>query len=386
MRARGLGIAALLAAAGCGGEAKDGTDATTIAEVLRLPPQFPVPRVPEENPVSAEKIALGRRLFYDVRLSGNGTQSCGSCHFQERAFAEPRATSIGSTGEVHPRNANALVNVAFNASLTWANPILTDLETQIRVPLFGETPIELGAGPADQEILARLAADPAYPPLFTAAFGDAFTGAVTWDQVVFALATFVRALVSADAPFDRYVYGDQTDALGPAELRGMELFFSERLECHHCHGGFNFTGSTVHADSLVDPIRFHNTGLYDLDGAGAYPPPNTGVHEVTGRAEDMGRFRAPSLRNVAVTAPYMHDGSVETLDEVIRIYEAGGRNVETGPFAGDGRANPLKSGFVPGFTLTEDERADLLAFLRSLTDETFLTDPAFSDPFEGDVP
>jgi cytochrome c peroxidase len=162
----------------------------------------------------------------------------------------------------------------------------------------------------------------------------------------------------------------------------MELFYSERLECHHCHGGFNFTEASVHAGSAFDAALFHNTGLYDLDGAGAYPAGNTGLYELTGEPADMGRFRAPTLRNVAVTAPYMHDGSVETLEEVIRIYEAGGRLIEDGPWAGDGRSSPLKSGLIPGFALTDDERADLVAFLESLTDARFLTDPRFADPYE----
>ncbi|MEM6731210.1 MAG: di-heme enzyme, partial [Myxococcota bacterium] len=118
------------------------------------------------------------------------------------------------------------------------------------------------------------------------------------------------------------------------------------------------------------------------DGLGAYPPGNTGVHEITEREGDMGKFRAPTLRNIAVTGPYMHDGSIETLDEVIRTYEAGGRVIESGELAGDGRASPFKSGFVQGFTLTDQERSDLIAFLESLTDEAFLTDPRFQNPFE----
>ena len=133
---------------------------------------------------------------------------------------------------------------------------------------------------------------------------------------------------------------------------------------------------------MFDAALFHNTGLYNVDGAGAYPADNTGLVENTGEPEDMGRFRPPTLRNVAVTAPFMHDGSMETLDEVIRHYERGGRVIASGPHAGDGRESPLKSGLVAGFSLTDQERADLIAFLEALTDEDFLTDPALSDPFE----
>ena len=161
----------------------------------------------------------------------------------------------------------------------------------------------------------------------------------------------------------------------------MELFFSERLECFHCHGGFNFTDSTTHANTTVERVGYHNTGLYNLGGTGAYPADNTGLFDMTGKRRDMGRFKAPSLRNIAVTAPYMHDGSVATLEEVINNYQRGGRLIEHGPHAGDGRLSPFKSEFVIGFELSESERDDLIAFLESLTDEAVLTDKRFSDPF-----
>jgi cytochrome c peroxidase len=163
----------------------------------------------------------------------------------------------------------------------------------------------------------------------------------------------------------------------------MDMFFSERFECHHCHTGFNFTLSTVTASSTFDDFPFFNTGLYNVAGTGAYPDGNTGIHEITNAATDMGRFRPPTLRNIALTAPYMHDGSVATLRDVLQIYMDGGRQIVDGDYAGDGRANPYKSGLVPGFTLTDGEIVDLLAFLNSLTDETFISDPRFSDPFLG---
>ncbi|MCB9519803.1 MAG: di-heme enzyme [Myxococcales bacterium] len=347
---------------------------------LVVPAGFPEPRVPDDNPVTAEKADLGRYLFYDVRLSANGTQSCGSCHLQELAFTDGLTTAIGSTGEHHPRNSSGLTNAAYNATYTWANPVLTTLEKQILVPIFGESPIELGAGGHQDEILDRLRADAAYVDRFAAAYPES-DDAIDWDHVVGALATFVRTIVSGSSPFDRYVYGRDASALSAQERRGMELFFSERLECHHCHGGFNFTESSVHAGSAVDAALFHNTGLYNVDGLGAYPANNLGVYAVTGDPADMGRFRAPTLRNVAVTAPYMHDGSIATLEDVVDFYSAGGRLIEDGPYAGDGRTSPLKSGLVPGFSISEDERADLVAFLGALTDTELLTDPRLSDPF-----
>jgi len=163
-------------------------------------------------------------------------------------------------------------------------------------------------------------------------------------------------------------------------LLGMELFFSERLECFHCHGGFNFTDSTTHASANVDRVGYHNTGLYNIDGAGAYPPDNTGLHDMTGKRRDMGRFKAPALRNIAVTAPYMHDGSVLTLEDAISHYERGGRLLVEGAYPGDGRRNPFKSEFIRGFELSDDERVSLLAFLDALTDQAVLTDARFSDP------
>jgi cytochrome c peroxidase len=195
-----------------------------------------------------------------------------------------------------------------------------------------------------------------------------------------AIAAFVRTINSFDAPYDRYLAGDAS-AMSAAAQRGMELFFSERLECFHCHGGFNFTDSTTHATSNVDRVGYHNTGLYNLGETGAYPADNTGLYDMSGERRDMGRFKAPSLRNIAVTAPYMHDGSVATLAEVVANYERGGRLIEEGEYAGDGRLSPYKSEFVTGFELTDEERIDLVSFLEALTDATVLSNPRFADPF-----
>ena len=344
-----------------------------------IPPGFPVPAVPEDNPISWEKIELGRHLFYDTRLSGNDTQACASCHEQERAFSVPEATSEGSTGEPGVRNAMALVNVAYNSTQTWANPVLVQLEQQIHVPLFGEFPVELGLTQPEEEVMARLLADPTYPPLFAAAYPDSDPGL---HEVVGALASFLRVFISGRSPYDRFVQDRDDSALSEQAQRGFDLFFSEELECHHCHGGFNLSLASVHADSELSALSFHNTGLYNVGGGGAYPEPNTGLYAITGEEWDMGRFRAPTLRNVALTAPYMHDGSVATLEEVLDIYAAGGRVIEDGPHAGDGRANPYKSPFVSGFAMSDAERADLVAFLEALTDDDFVTDPRLASPWE----
>ncbi|MFT5684450.1 MAG: cytochrome c peroxidase, partial [Myxococcota bacterium] len=175
-----------------------------------------------------------------------------------------------------------------------------------------------------------------------------------------------RTLLSFTSPYDAHVGGDSS-ALSTQEKRGMELFFSERLECFHCHGGFNFTDAMDHSGMAIAEVAFHNTALYD-----PYPADNTGIEEITGEMGDRGRFKAPTLRNIAVTAPYMHDGSIATLSAVLDHYALGGRASQ----------NVLKSEFVPGFVLSDGEKADVIAFLGTLTDSDFLTDPRHSDPWK----
>jgi cytochrome c peroxidase len=278
------------------------------------------------------------------------------------------------------RSAQTLTNVAYNATYTWANSALLSIEQQVFVPLFNQHPIEMGLTGHEAEVLDRFRRDTLYQRLFTRAFPSE-SDPYQIPHIVQALSSFLRTLISGHSAYDRFVYGGDSTALSASARRGLELAFSEELECHHCHGGFNFTLSTLHEGTRFFEAPFHNTGLYNVDGKGAYPSDNTGLYEVTGRPQDMGRFRAPTLRNIALTAPYMHDGSIASLEDVIRFYEQGGRQVEAPPHAGDGRKNPFKSGFVGGFRLTDTQRADLLAFLESLTDSTFICDPRFSNPF-----
>jgi cytochrome c peroxidase len=343
-----------------------------------LPPGFPKPRVPEDNALTVEKVELGRHLFYDKRLSANGTQACASCHHQSHAFSEAAAIATGSTGQKHHRNSMALVNVAYTATFTWAHSGINTIEQQVLLPLFGDKPVEMGAAGHEQEILARLRSDPGYEKLFARAFPDS-QERVTFDNVAKALASFVRTLISFDSPFDRYAYYGDDAALTQSQVRGMNLFMSERLECAHCHAGFNFSQFVTHESAAVSERSFHITGLYPnsetyISGA------DYGLFAVTGQPADKDRFKAPTLRNIERSAPYMHDGSLATLNAVIDFYSAGGRVLTDGPRAGDGRAHPGKSPFIRGFTLTAQERQDLLAFLASLTDEKFLSDPKYSAP------
>lgn len=324
--------------------------------------------------MTVARIDLGRRLFYDTRLSGNGTFACASCHQQARAFTDGRARAIGSTGALHARSAMSLTNVAYNASLGWADPTLRTLEAQMGVPMFNEHPIELGLKGREAEVLARLSAQPDDRARFHAAFPDD-PSPVTLATVVKAIASFERTLVSGDSPLDRYLYRDDKRAMSVPALRGMKAFFSGRLRCAECHGSFNlsgpvdFEGAGTAGEKLV--LVFHNTGLYDIDGHGAYPAIDRGLVDITRRTADMGRFRAPTLRNIAVTAPYMHDGSVPTLEAAIAHYATGGR------------ASPFRSDRVRGFLMSPGDKADLVAFLESLTDQGFLTNPAFAAPAAG---
>ena len=366
---------AALALIGCGDE-----NSPSDTWTWDLAEGFPEPRVPEDNPMSEVKVELGRMLFYDERLSENETQSCATCHDQALAFSDGLAQGVGSTGEVHPRGSMALVNVAYTSRYTWANPLVDTLEAQALGPMFGDNPVELGMGGSEDVLLSRISADADYVALFTEAFPEE-SGAITVDTITKAISAFQRTLISDDSPYDRYVAGDES-AMTESEIRGMRLFFSERLECFHCHGGFNFSSSTDHEGLPFAEIEFSNTGLYNLDEDGAYPAVDQGIFGVTGDPADMGAFRAPTLRNIALTAPYFHDGTAETLEDALAHYERGGTLTEEGENAGDGRDNPLKSQFLNGFIITDQERDDVIAFLNALTDETFLTNPAYANPFE----
>lgn len=388
---------ALLAPVACGGGGGDDDDDSSSTDddddddddgsvtpyTWDLPDHFPPPVVPDDNPMTVEKVELGRYIFYDPRLSANGTMGCFSCHDQSKGFSDGLPVAVGSTGMHHPRNAQSLVNVGYYSTLTWGNIILTDLESQALGPMFGESPIELGITGHEDEVLNRFKDDEMYQEMFADAYPDE-DDPVTFPNLIAAATSFVRTLISWNSPYDRAVYTGEPEAMSDSARRGMDLFFSEKLECHHCHGTFNLTDSVRLPTTEFVEKPFHNVGLYNVDGEGSYPAGNQGLYEVTSDPKDKGRFRAPTLRNVEVSAPYMHDGSLATLEDVMHFYEEGGRNVTEGPNAGDGRANPLKDGFITGFSITDQEREDVINFLKSLTDEDFLTNPDFSNPFEED--
>lgn len=295
----------------------------------KLPRGFPVPAVPAENPMSEAKVALGRRLFADTRLSVNGRYSCQSCHAPERAFTDGLARSRGATGETLALNAPTLINAAYNASLGWSDARVRTFEQQMRGPMFNEHPAELGLAGRESAIERQLRDDAPTARAFEAAFpGD--SRAVSMDNVIRAIASYLRTLLSASSPFDRYVFAGEHGALDAAQKRGMELFFSARSGCGACHGGINFASAWVDSEHVTATPVFADTGT--------------------------GQFvRVPTLRNLAVTAPYMHDGRFATLDAVLDHYEK--LAIDPGADARLRRAQ-----------LTTQERADLGEFLVSLND------------------
>ncbi len=362
-----LGAALLFTDQGLGQKKSE----SSIEYVWQLPEGFPSPLVPPDNPMTPEKVELGRKLFYDTRLSGDGSVSCASCHQPALAFTDGRSHALGMRGDLHPRSAMSLTNVAYNATLGWDDRNLTRLEDQIHVPLFNTKPLEMGLAGRKKEVLARFDDDSDYRLLFVKAFPED-EEPVILRNVVYALSSFERTLISGNSPYDRWAYGGDVDALTQDERAGARLFFSRRLNCFRCHAGFNFSGPVLYEGDHMTDVRFHNTGLYNEDGRGAYPEPNTGVHRISGLREDMGKFRAPTLRNIALTAPYMHDGSIPTLEGVIDHYAAGGRARSSQHSEKNIEHTSLIDPMISGFELTPIQKKQLNAFLEALSDESFV--------------
>ena len=326
-----------------------------------LPPGFPAPLDPVDNTLSGAKAALGCRLFFEPRLSVTGEQACASCHRPELAFTDGRAQSVGATGEALARGAMTLTNVAYNAAFTWASDQVVTLEQQMEQPLFSEHPVEMGVKREDAALLAWLAQDERYLSAFTDAFpGD--SAAISMQNIIRAIAAFERTLISGRSAFDRYVYDDDRTALSGSARRGMELFFSDRTRCASCHFGVNFSGSLRHRAAADAVATFAGNGLSRNDRAPDVDADH-GLMNVTRKERDRGRFRVPTLRNIELTAPYMHDGRFATLEAVIDHYVSGGQRAN-GVRDVDAAIRPLE--------LTADEKQALAAFLRSLTDRAFV--------------
>jgi cytochrome c peroxidase len=317
--------------------------------VWQLPRGFPEPQVPRDNPMSPAKVDLGRRLFFETRLSVTGRYSCASCHDPAHAFSDGRTLAVGATGNTLDRNAMALANVAWNVSFGWNDPRPRTLEAQMRKPLFNEHPIELGMRGREAQVCALLAADESYRDAFAAAFPAG--GAISVRHLIQAIAAFERTLISGHSPFDRYVFEGEHQALTPQQKRGMELFFAPRIGCAGCHSGFNFGGNWRDAQGATGRASFAS------DGTTAHP------------------IRVPGLRNIALTAPYMHDGRFATLSQVLAHYSEVGARVAAGHATPEvmRRRAPLDHRLPQG-PLSDQEAADLESFLDSLTDPEFVRD------------
>ncbi|HZS40260.1 MAG TPA: MbnH family di-heme enzyme [Polyangia bacterium] len=367
-------IAAVLAVAGA-----LGCSNSTTPYTWNLPEGFPLPLIPADNPMTNEKVELGRYLFYEKRLSGNQTYACSSCHQQRLAFSDGRVTPIGSTGEQLPHNAMPLINAGYESFFMWSNPLLQTLEEQALVPMFSDAPVEMGMSESTPAILYRLQSDSNYVKLFRAAFPDQGQP-ISITNVVLALASFERTMVSGHSPYDRFQYQGDTTAMSDSAQRGMAAFFTEKFDCYHCHAGTTFTTSFVSQNAPTAPRDFRNTGLYNINGTGDYPPGDTGLIAFTDFSNDMGKFKIPTLRNVELTAPYFHDGSAATLDDVLDNYAHGGRLISTGPYAGNGATSVHRDPLVKGFTMSDQEKQDMIAFLKSLTDTSYINDQRFANP------
>lgn len=322
---------------------------------------------------TALKIELGRRLFFDKNLSLNGTKSCASCHNPAFAFSDGYRTSTTALGQTLLHNSPSLINTAFNRFYDWADTNVTSYSKQIKRPLYSSHPVELGLNVDLQRNIALLEKNNRYKYLFNRVYP--LSDKLLTENMEDAIIAFLRSLVSFNSPYDRFTGGDPS-AFTKEMIAGKQLFFSSRLQCGSCHKAPLFTSNDNRYALPYDSIYF-NTGLYNITGKGRYPAGDEGLFGHTGRESDIGRFKVPSLRNIALTAPYLHDGSAATLQEVVDIYSRGGRKISAGPMSGDGKENPYKDQRIRGFSITAEEKRSLIAFLCSLTDSSVLTQPRF---------
>ena len=330
---------------------KDEVKETYTPTPLKItrPAGFPEMAIPADNPTTVEGVALGRKLFYETLLSVNNTMSCGSCHNQSLAFSDNGTRfSTGVDGIQGNRNAQAIINLGWNRSYFWDGRAAT-LEIQALEPI--ENPIEMHNTWANA--ISKLKSAKTYKDDFFKAFG---TEEFTKEHAAKALAQFMRTMISYNSRLDKRLRSEIN--LTASELNGLSIFISEKGDCFHCHN--------IDAGRLLTDNQFHNNGLDSIFT-------DLGLAEVTGNPSDIGKFLTPTLRNIALTAPYMHDGRFQTLEEVVEHYNTGGKASAT--------VDPLMKHVGTGLGLTNQEKIDLVAFLRTFTDETFITNPDFSNPF-----
>lgn len=307
--------------------------------LMEIPEGFPEVVHPEGNEFTKARWELGKRLFFDNLMSVDSSISCASCHQANLAFSDNVDFSLGAVEEIGTRNSPSLANVAYQPYLTREGGVPT-LEMQVLIPIQEHNEFNFNI----VLIAEKLKDDSTYVKMAQDAYDrelDAFV-------ITRSIACFERSLLSGESSYDQYQYHGETSALSAAALRGMDLFFSTKTNCSKCHSDFNFTN-----------YAFENNGLYEVYA-------DDGRFRLTGVEPDRALFKVPSLRNIELTAPYMHDGSLQTLVEVIDHYQSGGKN------------HPQKSDLIQAMDLTEIEKDDLLQFLKSLTDEAFISNPLFT--------
>lgn len=336
MRTAAIGFVFLVVLAGC---EKDPPLSADSPYHLNLPAGFSMPPIPADNALTVKRVELGKLLFFDKALSVDSTVSCASCHHQQFAFTDNKALSIGVNNAVGFRNSPSLGNIAYHPYFFKDGGVPT-LEQQVLAPIEDENEMAFSV----PGVVERMKTNPEYVELARIAYDrepDAFV-------LTRALAAYQRTLITGNSRFDKYYYQNEVNALSESEKKGFQLFTSERTNCSACHSGFDFTD-----------YSFRNIGLYEMYA-------DTGRKRITQLDEDYGKFKVPSLRNVELTAPYMHDGSVATLDEALEHFNTGGK------------ANQYKDALVQPLNLTANEKQDLLKFLTSLTDAEFIQNPEFA--------
>jgi cytochrome c peroxidase len=317
-----------------------------------------------------DKVTLGRYLFYDRKLTYNQTKSCGTCHDQKFAFTDGYKKSLGIYADVHKRNASGLFNVFALQYLTAADSNLHSPFMQMNNPMFHENPTEMGIKGHEKEVLLRIQQHPFYIKAFATVF-NITPSKIDFNYIKKAIEAFVLSIRSENSLYDAYIKGD-TNALTATQKKGLLLYSSKG--CNNCHGGLYF-------NTPVNQSFFANTGLYNIGNQNAYPKTDMGLYEITKQPKDMGSFRIPTLRNIAFTAPYYHDGSAATLTEVIDDYNNGGRNITAGEYKGDGRLNKYKHPLIQPLLLNSTEKQQLIDFLFALSDSSLLTNTQWVNPY-----
>ena len=346
----------------------NGDDLTDIpykptAYNLVIPPGFPSMDIPSDNPLTVEGINLGRRLFYDPVLSSDSTISCGSCHKPAGSFTDNLAFSPGVNALLGNRSTMSLINVGFMTKPMFWDGRSPHLEDQALHPVTN--PVEMAENWDNVEVKLQRHKD--YPELFRKAFGISKTGEITRELTAKAIAQFERTLISANSRFDKKRYQNDPDPFlfSDLEVDGLKIYYDDQFaetakgHCAHCHDG----------GPLLTSERFENNGITEVSSLEDFP--DKGLGEITGKTTDNGKFKATTLRNIALTAPYMHDGRFKTLEDVIEHYNSGGHY-----------ADNVISGSITNLNLSEYDKKALVAFLHTFTDTSFVNNPAFQNPFE----